>query len=140
MNYPPLLQGKTPDEYRSIFEAMYCRGPILTFDGIEVRFRKKDFNHCFFESVRSKDDTFSFLRAERIQWIRYALQDPNSDRRIGWDSTRKRFDKKRRVAVVMGNYVVVILLTGDKKADFVTSFVADSERTFQMLKKSPKWT
>lgn len=139
MNYPPLLQGKTPDEYRSIFEAMYCRGPIQTFDGIEVRFRRKDFNHCFFESVHSKDDTFSPLRAERIQWIKSALQDPDSDRRIGWDSTRKLFDKNRRVAIVMGNYVVVILLTGNKKADFVTAFVADSDRTFQMLKKSPKW-
>lgn len=139
MDYPPLLQGKTPDEYRSFFETTYCRGPIVTFDGIEVRFRKRDFNHCFFESVQTKDDTFSVMRAERLLWIKTALQDPDSDRYIGLDGKKKTYDNNRRVALVMGNYIVVIVLTGDRKADFVTAFVADTQRTLDRITNGPKW-
>lgn len=140
MDYPPLLPDKTPDEYRAFFETIYCRGPVLTFDWIEVRFRKKDFNHCFFESVNTKDDTFSPKRAERLLWIKAALQDPDSERYIGWDRTKKTYDKSRRVALVKDNYVVVIILTSQLQADFVTAFIADSERTLKMIKKGPLWT
>ena len=62
----------------------------------------------FFESVKTKDDTFSQMRAERIDWIRAALEDPKSERYVGWDKKRKRLDRRRRVTLVMGNYVVVI--------------------------------
>ena len=140
MNYPPLLQGRTPAEYRSFFESNYCRAPVKTFDGIEVRFRKKDFNHCFFESVYAKDDTFSFVRAERLLWIKTALQYPDSEKYVGWDRHKKRYDKSRRVALVKNNYVVVIVLTGEKRADFITAYVADSEETLRKIRSSPKWT
>jgi len=120
LNYPPLLQSKAPAEYRSLFESNYCRTPIKTFDGIEVRFRKRDFNHCFFESVHAKDDTFSPVRAERLLWIKAALRDPNSERYVGWNKKGKRYDKDRRVTLVKDNYVVVIALTGNQKADFIT--------------------
>lgn len=139
MDYPSLLQGKTPAEYRTFFEATYCRGPIRTFDGVEVRFRKSDFNHCFFESVIEKDDTFSPLRAERLLWIRAAFQDPDSDRFIGWNAKKKQYDKSRKVTLVKDNYVVVFVLTGTLKADFVTAFVADSEETLQKIRNSPRW-
>jgi len=139
LDYPPLLQGKTPAEYRTFFEATYCRGPIVTFDKIEVRFRKKDFNHCFFESVNAKDDTFSSLRAERLLWIKTTLQDPDSEKYIGWDRHKKKYDKSRRVTLVKNNYVVVIVLTGEKKADFITAYVADSEETLRKIRSSPEW-
>ena len=139
MNYPPLLQGKTPAEYRTFFEATYCRGPVRTFDEIEVRFRKKDFNHCFFESVNAKDDTFSSLRAERLLWIKTTLQDPDSEKYVGWDRDKKRYDKSRRVTLVKDNYVVVIVLTGKKKANFITAYVADSKETLRKIRSSPKW-
>jgi len=139
LNYPPLPLDKTPAEYRSYFETNYCRGPVKTFDGIEVRFRKSDFNHCFFESVNEKDDTFSSLRAERLLWIKAALQDPNSELYAGWDKKKKRYDKGRRVVLVKDNYVVVIALISNKRANFVTAYVADSERTLEMIRKSPKW-
>lgn len=139
MNYPPLLQGKTPGEYRSFFESNYCRTPVKTFDGIKVRFRKRDFNHCFFESVRAKDDTFSAARAERLLWIKATLQDPDSDRYVGWNKRQKRYDKNRRVTLVKGNYVVVIALTGNQRADFITAYVADNKETLRKIRSNPRW-
>ena len=137
VSYPPLLQGKSPAEYRSYFEATYCRGPITTFDGIEVRFRKRDFNHCFFESVSEKDDTFSHQRAERIQWIKAALQDPHAELYVGWDNKKKRLAKDRRVAIVVQSYVVVIRFIGARSAAFVTAFVAE-ESTLRKIRKGPR--
>lgn len=104
MPYPPLLKGKNAAEYRSFFNSNYCRAPIQTFDGIGVRFRKRDFNHCFFETVHSKDDTFSVQRAERLLWIKAALQDPNAELYVGWDNKKKRPAYGRRVTIVFGDY------------------------------------
>ncbi|MFP4216597.1 MAG: hypothetical protein ACLFVH_11760, partial [Phycisphaerae bacterium] len=56
-----------------------------------------------------------------------------------WDSKKRRYDLGRRVTLVMGNYVVVIRLMGQMKARFVTAFVADSQRTLNRIKASPKW-
>lgn len=53
------------------------------------------------------------------------MQDPTSERYIGWDRRRKRYDKSRRVTIVMGNYVVVIRLTGPKKANFFSKYSID---------------
>lgn len=144
--YPPILNHTTEADYRAHFEREYCQKPILTFDGIEVRFRKSKFDHSFFESVKAKDDTFSLQRAKRMDWIKVALQDPHAELYQGWDKNRKRYDGFRRVAVVMGNYVVVIALTGDNKADFITAYVADTSgrgtrpSTIDMIRMSPKWT
>ena len=139
LHYPPLLQNKTPSEYRSFFESIYCRAPVKTFDGIEVRFRKRDFNHCFFESLHSIDDTFSSARAERLLWIRAALQDKNSIRYVGWNKKKRRYDRNRRVTLVKDNYVVVIAITGEQKADFITAYVVDNPESLKKIKNSPLW-
>jgi len=141
--YPPLVQYATEQEYRSHFERVYCGcGVLLCFGGIAVRFEKSDFDHCFFESS-SRDgvkDQFSPRRAERVDWIKAALQDGQADLFVGWDSKKRRYDYGRRVTLVMRNYVVVIRLTGPQKARFVTAFVADSQRTLNRIKGSPRWT
>ena len=147
MSYPPLATYRTEAEYRLHFDQVYCRGSIKTFDGILVRFRKSIFEHCFFESSRrdKSKDTFSIKRAERIDWIKRALCDPDSERYVGWDKRRKRYNRSRRVTIVMGNYVVVIKLTGTGKADFVTAFLADTHRsmgrpsTIDLIRRGPKW-
>ena len=139
MTYPPLLKLSTSAEYRSIFETNYCRAAIETFDGIKVRFRKKDFNHCFFESIKSKDDTFSHNRAKRMLWIKAALQDRIAELRVGWDNKKKKPVKNRRVAIVMGDHVVIIMLTGKDKADFVTAFIANA-RGLRLIRTNPIWT
>ena len=107
---------------------------------------KRDFDHCFFESLLTKDDTFSKKRAERIDWIKATLEDPKSELYQGWDKKRKRYDRSRRVEVVMGYYVVVIKLTGKYIADFVTAFVAYTPArgknlsTIDKIRSNPKWT
>ncbi len=142
MHYPPLVCYKTEVEYRIHFERVYCQQPILTFDGVLVRFRKDRFDHCFYESTRRNHvkDAFSRMRAERIDWIEAGLQDPNTKLYVGWDSKRKRYDKRHRVIVVVGDYVVVIRIIGNKKAEFVTAYVADSASTLAKIKRSPIWT
>lgn len=146
MPYPPLINFSSEADCQAHFERIYCCGPIMTFDEIAVRFRKSDFKHCFFESVNAKDDTFSPKRAARIDWIKAALEDVTSERFVGWDSKKKRYDRNRRVTVVMGNYVVVMAITGHKTASFITAYVADSPRTpsrprntLDMIRQSPRW-
>ena len=138
MVYPPLVQYQTELEYRRHFERVYCRGTMATFDAIQVRFRKTMFDHCFFESVNSKDDTFSLPRAERIDWIKAVLQDSSAELHEGWDNKKKQSAKNRRVAIVVGSYVVIIRIRGNK-ADFVTAFVANG-RSIQKIRTNPIWT
>ncbi len=90
MQYPPLVRYESEAQYRKHFEQAYCSGEILTFDNMPVRFKKLDFDHAFYESRKTKDDTFSLKRAERIDWIKAALEDPNSERYVGWDNKRKK--------------------------------------------------
>lgn len=146
MAYPPLVNYETIEEYRCHFEKVYCRRPIMTFDGIRVRFRKRDFNHCLYDSIRERDNTFSRQRAMRIDWIKVALQDPDAELYVGWDNKRKRNVWNRRVALVMENYVVVIKIVGSDKAEFHTAFVADPPKeegqlsTIDKIRTNPRWS
>jgi hypothetical protein len=142
VQYPPLVRYETTDEYRLYYERIYCQGPITTFDGIDVRFRKSRFRHCFYESTGRNQikNEFSRKRAERIDWIKAALQDPEGELYVGWDRKRKRFDRTHRVTLVAGNYVVVIRLSSTKRAQFVTAYLADSPSTVQKIKRNPKWS
>ena len=143
MAYPPLLNLNSSAEYRAHFENIYCRRPLMTFDNIAVRFGKSDFNHCFFESVNAKDDTFSPQRAQRMDWIKAALEDATAELYVGWDNARKCEAKDRRVAIVMTDFVVIIRVTdatcAPKKAEFVTCYHADSGRTLQLIRSGRKW-
>lgn len=142
MQYPPLTKYSTVDEYKNHFFKIYCKKTISTFDGIQVRFKKSDFNHCFYESSKRNKikDRFSNIRAERIDWIKTTLQDKNAILKLGWDRVKKKYNKKkeRRVAVVKGNYIVIIQLLKENKASFKTAFVADS-RSLNKILKSPDW-
>ena len=62
---PPLLRLGSETDYRCHFFLSYCRQPILTHDGIPVRFRETDFEHAFFESSGRDGvkDAFSAVRA-----------------------------------------------------------------------------
>lgn len=136
--YPPLVTYGSVQDYRQHFYRVYCTRTIPTFDGYEVRFRKGQFDHCFFDSVITKDDTFSTARAERIDWIMTALQDPNAELRVGWDNKKKKATPNRRVTIVVGTYVVVVRLKKENKAEFVTAFDAEP-RTIQNIRSNPIW-
>jgi len=146
MPYPPLVLYSEENEYRIHYEQIYCKAPLICFDGISVRFRKEQFKHVFYESVNGgTDNLFSIKRAKRINWIKAALEDPASELFVGWNRRTKCYDHNRRVTVVMGNYVVVIELLKNGFANFITAYVADSvsrrgkPSTIDLIRSAPKW-
>lgn len=140
---PAFLRLPTEAEYRTHFEAKYCSGPILTFEGIPVFFSKNKFDHAFFESTRrdGAKDQFSTVRAERMDWIEYALQEATATRYQGWHSQRGRYDPTRQVTVVVNDFVVIIRMKmkrdGSLKAEFVTCYQADN--SIGKIHRSPLW-
>lgn len=143
MPSPAKVNYATEDEYRQHFYRAYCQEPIMTFDGIAVRFRRDDFDHCMFESSKRNDvkDVFSKERSGRIDWIKMTLENPAAELYQGWDKKRKRYNPKSRVAVVYEEFVVVIRLKtevdGTESAQFVTAYLADN--SIAKIKASPKW-
>jgi len=134
-----------PDEaaYRHLYLQTYCNPviPIITFDGIQVRFFADRFDHAFFESFNRKladKAQFSLVRAQRILWIKDTLEDPTADLRVGWDKKSKSYDKSFRVAVVKYNYVVIIWVKGNSQAKFITAYEADN--SIGKILGSPVWT
>ncbi len=144
VSYPPLLCLADQAAYQSHFVVKYCCGPIPTFDGIQVWFRPDKFRHAFFESSNRDGikDRFSIKRAERMDWIEATLQDPTATLKQGWIKAEKRHDPQRRVAVVKGDYVVVIAINrrNPRKASFVTAFVADTQHTLNQILTSQSWS
>jgi len=140
---PDLLQLSSEAHYKAYFEAKYCSGPIMTFDGIPVFFSKSKFGHAFFESTRrgGVKDLFSTARAERMNWIEYALQEVTATRHQGWNSQERKYDPTRQVTVVVGDFVVIIRMImkrdGSLKAEFVTCYQADN--SIGKIRMSPLW-
>jgi len=141
---PIKVYYKTANEYKGHFMRVYCSGPIITFDGIPVRFRLNDFDHCMYESSGKNmiKDVFSRDRAERIIWIAETLTNPFADLYIGWDKKKKIFDPESRVAVAYENFVVVIRhrkdsRTGELKGQFTTAYLAD--KNIDKIRSSPRW-
>ncbi len=65
------------------------------------------------------------------------LQDSAAELRVGYDSSTKSYTRSRRVAIVNGDYVVIILLYKEKHARFITAYVADN--SIDKILNSPKW-
>ena len=142
MSKPPkLVKLSSPDEYKNYYINKYCKKPIKTFDGIEVKFYEERFNHAFYESTDKRNaskDVFSLDRATRIDWIEYVLQNPNAELHAGWDKKKKQVDRTRRVAFITPeNYVVIIMITGLNKAKFVTAYYADNSA--KKIRANPLW-
>ena len=130
----------TEEELREIWRIEYCECLIKTFDDIVVQFFASMFDHCFYESANrhTKDKSLlSLNRLEKIYWIKDALQDPDAVLKIGWDSKSKSYDDKRRVALVKGNYIVVIVIFADKKARFITAYEVDDAENLERIKNGP---
>lgn len=142
MSLPPLLNlGLDTNRYREYFEQTYCVGPITTFDGIDVRFRKEDFDHCCYRSSRRNrlKDSFDILRARRLGWIKEALKAKDAQLRVGWDRVKRSYESKRRVAVVYEDYVVVIAITGPSRARFITAYKTEDYSTIEKILAGPAW-
>ncbi len=141
---PHLIHYNTLDEYRTHFIRVYCASGINTFDNIQVSFRHSDFEHAFFESANryARDKSvFSWKRAQRIDWISNALSDIAAELYIGWDRDKKQNAPTRRVAVVCGDYVVIISIfirNGTRNGRFITAYVADVP-TITKIRNQPRW-
>ena len=70
------------------------------------------------------------------------MQDVKADLRVGWNKYKRCNDFNSRVAVVAGNYVVVIRFfrkqEGSLCAKFVTAYIAD-ENALPLILQQPKW-
>ncbi len=139
---PQKLVELTESDFRKIWDDEYCTQQILTFDAIQVKFYSEMFDHCFFESAdrKAKDKSIlSLNRLEKIYWIKDTLQDPTSLLKQGWDNKNKAHDNARRVAMVKGNYVVVISIYAEKKARFITAFQIENEDNLKNFINGPNW-
>ena len=135
---PPLLILADEAAYQAHFVAKYCAGPLMTHDGIPVYFKRHAFYHAFFESVVHKDDTFSRLRAERIDWIEATLTDALTERFQGYLSKTKQPDPTRRVELRFENFIVVLIIglakDGTLKGEFLTCYPVNNNRLLNVQK------
>ncbi len=115
------LEFKMREQWKNI----YCTKNIRTFDGVLVKFYEDMFDHCFYESanrIKKDKSILSLNRLEKMLWIKDTLEDKNAILKKGWDTKRKKHYENRRVAIVKGNYVVIIMFTGLLKAKFITAY------------------
>lgn len=112
-------------EMRQLWHDEYCVAEIETFDKVKVKFYDDMFDHCFYESADRKEKDKSILslnRLEKMLWIKETLLDSEAVLKKGWDNYNKTHYTDRRVAIVKGNYVVIIRFTGVLKARLVTAY------------------
>ena len=112
-------------EMRKIWKEKYCLSEIETFDSVKVKFYENMFDHCFFESkdrIKKDKSILSLNRLEKMLWIKDTLQDNTALLKKGWDNKEKNYFTDRRVAIVKGNYVVIIRFTGLLKAQLVSAY------------------
>jgi len=141
---PPLLKLATSAEYEAHYKRHYCRGEVYTFDGIRVYFKPQKFGHAFYKNSQRRKgakDAFSPERAQRMDWIKHALQDQDAELYQGWNKDDRVYVEDRRVSVILGDFVTVIELSlnqkGELKGNFVTCYVADN--SIASIKQSPQW-
>lgn len=144
MTVPALLIFDSPREYKQHYERRYCRGTIITHDGIRVYFKPQKFGHAFYQNSSGKagaKDEFSPERAQRMDWIKTTLEHPDAELFVGWNKDAKCHDDTRRVSVVYENFVVIIELSlsrdGVLKGNFVTCYLAD--KSIDKIRSAPTW-
>jgi hypothetical protein len=143
MALPPLIIYATETEYRAHFISKYVgqKNSVTTFDGITVRFFQESFNHAFFtSSSRSSPNKNKFdkSRAERIDWIKYVLEDSTMEvyRRVMPNR------KVRRIALEPTTPYAVIMQIDQRNpahARFITAYVVKSQSALTKMRSNPKW-
>lgn len=115
----------TIEELRIIWRDEYCNEELQTFDGVMMKFYEDMFDHIFFESndrIKKDKSILSLNRLEKIFWIKEVLQDDKAILKKGWNTQEKKYYEDRRVAIVKGNYVVIIRFVGLLKARLVSAY------------------
>ena len=142
MSLPALKIFADESECKQYFVDNYCNQEIFTHDGIRVKFHEDMFEHAFYirsaTKWKAQKDHFSIDRGERIDWIKYVLQDPTIVPKQGYDKARKCYDNSRRVAFLApNNYVVIIMIDNKGEARFVTASLVDHEDVANKISGSP---
>lgn len=138
---PPILHLTDEAAYEAHFVATLSSQHIATFDGLEVKFPRGAFNHAFFRSANrwAKDKSlFDIDRAQRMDWIAWALANPTCDLRQAWRSDQKKYDPTRRLCITPVDYCVWIQVPLNKSPYFVTAFMPEPKIILK-LKGSPVW-
>ena len=142
--YPPIVDSYMPAFLNpsGATEAYKCRiyfslSSLNTFNDIkyvQISVVNQKTNKSALESSRYRNG---------IKMI--ALNQPDTetglyyaDLYVGYESKTKSYTRSKRVAVVKNNYVVVIQIYADKKAKFITAYVADE--LIDKIKNGPKWS
>jgi hypothetical protein len=138
---PPLLNLADWPAYQQHFVKTLCNGQLITHDGITVYFKRHSFYHAFFESSVYDDDSFSEIRAQRMEWISATLINPAADRFQGWNSKTRQHDPVRRVDVVFEDFVVVLQMIKRQDANLAAQFITcyQADRSIAKIRKSPLW-
>ncbi|WP_297995115.1 hypothetical protein [uncultured Clostridium sp.] len=141
---PPLLKLKNESEYKNYYIENYCNKEIKTHDGIVVKFFEDRFEHSFYKRTKktwkSKKDIFSQERGERMDWIKYVLNDPTITPKKGYDKATQSYDSTRRVAFLNSeNYLVVIYINQNGEGKFITAYLVDNENAADKIRNSPNW-
>lgn len=141
---PPLLKLKNELEYKSHYIENYCNKEIKTHDGIVVKFFEDTFEHAFYKRTKktwkARKDIFSEERGERMDWIKYVLNDPTITPKKGYDKAKQSYDYTRRVAFLNSeNYLVVIYINRNGEGKFVTAYLVDNEEAADKIRNSPNW-
>lgn len=145
MEYKKIKSHKMGEaELRQLWKDEYCdkAKPISTTDNVLVSFFEDMFDHCFYESYNRKErdkSILSYNRLEKMLWIKATLTDPDSLLKQGWDRDSKTHDNSRRLAMIKGNYVVIIRFTGFLKAKFVTAYELQEDQNIKKIVESPDW-
>jgi len=140
---PELLILSCETEYQTYYEENYCKCPIVTYDGIPIYFPKNKFDHAFYESSdrRGSNDIFSYVRAQRMNWIKEILQSETATLYQGWNKKTKTYDPCGRVAFEYEQFVIVVRLSlksdGSLKGNFITCYQANN--SLEKIKQSPLW-
>lgn len=141
MPLPPLLLLPDETAYHEHFQAQYCSAPVVTFDGIAVRFFSGGFHHAFYRdsSATAHDKAvFDLERARRMDWIKAVLADPTVEL-----YRRKMPDSQiRRIALEpTTHYAVVIQIDrrNPARARFITAYVVDSGSALVNMRSNPRW-
>ena len=137
MPTPPLLTLSLESDYREYFINKYCKSPVITHDTISIRFKVNIFDHAFFEN---NDQSFSFRRATRMDWIEDALTNSCYPSYHGWDNKKMVYLKKRRVTLYDNNFLVVTeVFNNGIRGEFITAYTANQNKINMIRSKSPLW-
>lgn len=141
MPAPQLLYLPDEPAYRMHYIRHYVNGGgVRTFDGILVRFFPTAFKDAFYRDSAPKAGDkalFDWTRAERMDWIRWLLTDPQAK------VHRRRIKGKglRRIALdPTTRYAVITQVDGQNPqlARFITAYVA-TPRTVRRMCSNPAW-